>query len=489
MKQLLGIKRPLVPLVTLLLIVGFLATTLASYFVSKSSVREGIVESGLPLTADNIYSSIQNDLLRPIFISSMMANDTFLRDWALAGERDPTQVVKYLAEIKSKYDTITSFFISDRTRTYYNAGGILKQMHEEDWRDVWYFRVRQMKEPYEINVDPDFGNRDAMTIFINYRLLGYGGEFLGAVGVGLTVMSLRAQISSYRDRFGRDVYFVDADGKVVLTREGDDREETIQKRAGLAGHAAAILAGKDGAYEYERNGRTVLLSTRFIPELGWHVFVEQDEDDAITGIRRALLINLLICFIITFVIVWATRYTIRTYQSRIERMAVTDKLSGLLNRHGFATAVEQAVMESERDREPFSLVLFDVDRFKQINDQLGHVAGDAILQRVGAAARKALRPEDTICRWGGDEFLVLLKGCAQDHAAALAAKIGERIKARPVSIQGKSITVTVSAGVAQYRRGENIDDLTVRADTALYEAKTGGRGTIAQAGRPLALSG
>jgi len=83
----------------------------------------------------------------------MMANDTFLRDWVLDGERDPVSVAKYLGEIKSKYEMVASFFVSEKTRNYYFPGAVLKQIDETDWRDVWYFRVRQMTEPYEINVD------------------------------------------------------------------------------------------------------------------------------------------------------------------------------------------------------------------------------------------------------------------------------------------------------------------------------------------------
>ena len=95
-------KRQLIFLLSLILVVGFLATSLVSYFVSLSSLRNQITSSSLPLTSDNIYSEIQRDLLRPIFISSLMANDTFFRDWVLDGERDAAQVTKYLKEIISR---------------------------------------------------------------------------------------------------------------------------------------------------------------------------------------------------------------------------------------------------------------------------------------------------------------------------------------------------------------------------------------------------
>ncbi len=87
-------------LISLLLIFGFMVTTLAGYVVSVTLMKKGLTDSILPLTGDNIYSEIHKDLTRPIFISSMMATDTFLRNWVLAGEKDVNQLTKYLDEIK-----------------------------------------------------------------------------------------------------------------------------------------------------------------------------------------------------------------------------------------------------------------------------------------------------------------------------------------------------------------------------------------------------
>jgi hypothetical protein len=103
-------KNKLVLIVSLLLITGFAVTSLASYFVSRSSLRSQIIKKELPLTSDTIYSEIQRDLLRPIFISSLMANDTFLRDWVIQGEKDETQIIRYLREIQNNYNTFTSLF-------------------------------------------------------------------------------------------------------------------------------------------------------------------------------------------------------------------------------------------------------------------------------------------------------------------------------------------------------------------------------------------
>lgn len=479
--QILIARRRLLVLVGALLVMGFLATSLASYYVSRASVRGNIIESGLPLTSDNVYSEIQKDLLQPIFIASMMAHDTFLRDWAIDGEGDMSRIARYLGEIKDKYSTIASFFVSDATRNYYYPDGILKKVDPTSWRDVWYFRVREMAAPYEINVDPDLANGDALTIFINYRVLDYDGAYIGVTGVGLTVSALRERMDSYRRRFDRNVYFVDPAGKIVLEPGGAAVRDSITREPGLAAVARTILQGKGGSFEYERNGQNVLLNTRFIPELGWHLFVEQEEGTALAGLRHTLIANLLICLIITVIVVTATGYTIRLFQARIEAMAASDKLTSLLNRHGFEVIFDQALKEARRTREPLSIILFDIDRFKEINDRAGHLAGDAVIRHVARAARSAVREVDAVCRWGGDEFLVLLKGCNRDAASRIAAKIGERVQGSEAEHGGRAIDVTVSLGVAEYRLGEEVDQFLTRADGALGAAKAGGRRRVVAA--------
>ena len=121
----------LVQAISLLLVAGFLATTLTSYFVSRAAVRAGIQKNELPLTSDNIYTEIQRDLIKPVFISALMSTNTFLRDWVIDGEKDQKKIANYLNDIKVKYNTVSSFFVSEKTRNYYHAGGKLKTVSEK----------------------------------------------------------------------------------------------------------------------------------------------------------------------------------------------------------------------------------------------------------------------------------------------------------------------------------------------------------------------
>ncbi len=475
-------KWKLIAVTSALLVTGFCATSFLSYHVAHVSIREGIVGNQLPITSDTVYSEIQRDLILPVIVSSMMAKDTFLRDWMLSGEQPVEAVIKYLREVKQRYGAVTSFFVSDRTRNYYQpdvAGGILKQVSPTEPRDVWYYRVRNLKSDYEINVDVDLANHDAMTIFINYRAHDYAGKFIGATGVGLTVEAVRKLIDRYQREYGRLIYFVDKTGRIML--RGDQvrvPEANIHEREGLRELAARVLKEERGSYQYAYRGRTQLLNVRPVAEFGWYLFVEQEEDAALENIRRSLYASLAVWIGVTLLVLLATTLTINRYQSRLEVMATTDKLTGLSNRQAHEIHLHQALKEAVRSGHSLSLMMLDLDRFKSINDCFGHQAGDQIICAVARILGAGLRSSDIISRWGGDEYLVILKDCALADAQRLADKIRVEVERQPIDCQGRPLTVTVSIGVAELVPGDDGERLLARVDEALYAAKNAGRNRV-----------
>jgi diguanylate cyclase (GGDEF)-like protein len=467
-------KKKLVLLISLILVTGFLMTTFASYYVSRASLLSRIDESELPLTSDNIYSKIQHDLLQPIFISSLMANDTFLRDWVVQGEKDPVQMTRYLKEIQTKYNTYTCFFVSEQTKTYYQSEGILKKISSDDRRDDWYFRVREMKPDYEINVDPDMANNDTMTIFINYKVFDYDRNMIGATGVGLTVSAVKDLIEVYQKTFSRRIYFVDKQGEVKLHGASYSPDQAnIHKVEGLGLIASEIVSGAMGRYRYERDGKRIHLNTRYIPEFQWYLLVEQTEKDAIENIFNALVLNLMICAVVVSVVLLLIYKTISGYQKRLEKVATVDKLTGVFNRLAFELIFEQALNEARRTDAPLSILLFDIDRFKQINDNQGHLKGDEVLKQVADLVAGQIRQSDSLARWGGDEFVILLRGCELNAAVVTAEKVRLIIE-KVMSSQA----ITVSFGVAVCRPDESADSFLARADKALYIAKNSGRNCV-----------
>ncbi len=276
--------------------------------------------STLPLTSDNIFSEIQRDLLRPVFISSLMASDTFLRDWILSGENEPHQIQKYLKEIQKKYKTFTAFLVSERSKIYYHSDGILKKISPDEPRDTWYFRVREMQNDYEINVDLDMANRDAMTIFVNYRVFDYQGEYIGTTGIGLNVNAVKNIIEEYQQKYSRTILFVDEKGDIKLAGSHMAQKlSNIYDKNNFPFFTRESISEKE-YYRYKNANQLILVNIRYIPQLNWFLIVEQAETESKKQLFTTLIINLGICLVITTIVVALVSFTIRRYKHRLETL-------------------------------------------------------------------------------------------------------------------------------------------------------------------------
>jgi diguanylate cyclase (GGDEF)-like protein len=157
---------------------------------------------------------------------------------------------------------------------------------------------------------------------------------------------------------------------------------------------------------------------------------------------------------------------------RLSQAARTDSLTGLMNRQGFDELLEPELARGRRTGQPIALILADIDRFKEINDRLGHAAGDAALRIVGETAHRTTRSTDTVARVGGDEFAMILPDTDAEGAFLFAERVREAI----MSQQAEDAPLTMSLGIAEFDSdGLAPDVLTRSADRALYEAKKLGR--------------
>ena len=166
-------------------------------------------------------------------------------------------------------------------------------------------------------------------------------------------------------------------------------------------------------------------------------------------------------------------------QARLEARASLDALTGLYNRGHLAVLAEELHLDLAPHR-ALSVIMFDIDRFKQVNDLYGHLAGDAVLVAISRELSTNARETDIPCRYGGDEFLMLLVGADAEVAGRAAERLREQIVVTPIHYGSESIPVTISAGVASAGTDEPIDfnELVERADRALYRAKRSGRNRV-----------
>lgn len=166
----------------------------------------------------------------------------------------------------------------------------------------------------------------------------------------------------------------------------------------------------------------------------------------------------------------------KAMEQRLEFLAHHDELTGLLNRRAGLGLLEEEIRRSRRYATPLCVASCDLDHFKRVNDRHGHAVGDRVLREAGELMQATMRQHDHVIRLGGEEFLLLLPGVAQEEAGQAVERLRERLASTPLA--AARIRLTLSAGIAQLQDDEQADALLERADRALYGAKHAGRNQV-----------
>lgn len=187
----------------------------------------------------------------------------------------------------------------------------------------------------------------------------------------------------------------------------------------------------------------------------------------------APLIQLIIASIV-YVLANFSFAQLRPQYARMRSLAFTDPLTGCTNRRRGEELLNLEVQRGRRYDRPLSLIMFDIDHFKRINDKYGHAVGDAVLRSITHSIRLNLRSNDCLVRWGGEEFMII----APELSLAGAIQLGDRLRQSILGLRIANIKPTASFGIASYRTGESADMVLRRVDAAMYQAKAQGRNRI-----------
>jgi diguanylate cyclase (GGDEF)-like protein len=322
------------------------------------------------------------------------------------------------------------------------------------------------------------------------------------LGVAVLTKSLDKFEADVR-HFDRPYFLVDPDGVIVMTNRPADLRRmlwplTDAKRTELAprfgtlsrhpmlehGVVDATWANVDGEHNYVRR--------RFADHSDWSLVILKPTREIFATRFLGIVITLLVTIMALIYLLGRGRWVHDQVQleSRLKLQelaqslgvkASTDPLTGLHNRLKLGSTLIDEILRVDRYKTPLSLVLFDIDNFKKINDTYGHPVGDQVLIQLSRFVPNLIRSTDLLARWGGEEFLILAPGSDGPMAFQAAEKLREAIG----SLAFQQVrSVTCSFGVAQYAPGETAADLIARADAALYRAKTGGRNQVKLALQP-----
>ena len=249
---------------------------------------------------------------------------------------------------------------------------------------------------------------------------------------------------------------------------------------------------KDSMFTLESEERIAGIQTKYETEKKEQQIVLLEKDKTISGMKlkrqRSLLLYLTggIVMIFLFVLILSNLYrqkvktaaALAVANGKLEELSRTDPLTKLWNRRYLHEIIELERTRIKRAFEPFSFILMDIDHFKNVNDTYGHECGDYVLATMAVILRSAVRKQDLVGRWGGEEFLLFLPKTSLKGAITIAESVRKKIEDYPFSYSSKTIPVTATLGVSQFEKLLSVDECIKLSDDALYEGKESGRNRV-----------
>lgn len=341
-------------------------------------------------------------------------------------------------------------------------------------KDVELLNYNRRGEPYwvSLNIQPIRDNQGELTHFVaiqsDVTAKRQAREALESSERRLAEAQSVARMASFECDLTSDAMFWsrNADTVLGLPREAlpvsysdhvlavheDDRNSLLDAQWGMAADRLP--------YEIEYRIGGGALPVRWIRERGHHLPADERAPQRLSG----LLLDIT---------------DTRLANARVEYLAQHDTLTGLINREQLKSVLRTQLLEAQKAQTALAVLFVDLDRFKTINDSLGHPVGDEVLKEVARRLREMVRTTDVVCRLGGDDFVVLLAGVEDP---CVVSRLGSKILSRvsmPIVHEGRDLQITASMGISLYPQdGATVDDLMRHADAAMYQAKDRGRNTL-----------
>jgi len=471
-------KYNVVLIISSLLIVLSISISVVNYIVSLKNTQEQLKNQSLPLSLDNIYTEIQKHIIEPYLVSSMMAHDTFVKDWIETKEQDSQKIEDYLNTIKNKFGMFSTFLVSHNSKNYYTQNGFVETIKKDNPANKWYFDFNNFQGVHEINLDFNKNLSNSMIMFINYKIFDNNYKLLGVTGVALKISYIDDMLKSFRLKHNFKVFFLNKYGEVVLSEKDKVNFQNLESVKELSKIKDLILTKEAEEIEYERDGNQYLLHTKYIPELDLHLIVEAKLDDFVKNVRNAFFLNLLISLVITAVVAAIIFFVIKNYNAKLEYLATYDSLTQILNRRSIMERLEYFLKLHKRNKQPLSIAFIDIDNFKLINDTKGHETGDLVLKEFTKILQKNIRKTDLVARLGGEEFIILLIDSTIEDSEKITKKIRVAIETNEKLKALANINVTASIGLTTQNEKDTTNSIVARADEAMYKSKNSGKNRV-----------
>lgn len=474
-------KRITLILTQIIVCVVILLGILFILFANKENLKMIVlddIENISKLSSSVIYSEIENNLIKPIFVSQTMANDLFLKNWLAeepASEEENSLIQDYLADYQENYGYDSVFLIPSKTNTYYYYKGINKVINPQDTHDVWYYDFLNSSKNYELAVDSDQVNNDALTLFVNCKIFNDNKELMGVVGVGVKMANLQELLDQYEKEYDLKAVLINKEGIVQV----DSDEKNIERSNAfddpeISPFKEEILNNTKGVriFWYPEGGSDHCLIATYIEDLDWYIIIEKNTEVLQKELIVQMNINFLWIATIILLVLLIISYVIHCFNRLLLKDATTDDVTNLPNMRMF-----QEMFKRNGKREACHngvLFIFDIDYFKVINDKYGHSTGNAVLYRVSEKAKEIITDHGLVARFGGDEFIGTIYG-SEEKCKVLLKNL---LKATSEIYKEEISHISISIGVTNMKNGLSLETLIKEADLAMYKAKEKGRNQI-----------
>ena len=522
-----SIRNKILVFAVLTTLIPTLATTVVSYRQSRDLLTEKFVQELRSASSETARETGQwlderlDDLRGSA--ASYVVPENLVKLQGGAGGQALGRLRDYLTSVRQRFPDYDALLVTDARGRVVTSGGRPSGLQ----LPLDKLNALQTGDTFVSDAYWDAGTaRAAITLAVPVRR--EDGRFLGALAVKVSLRSVADMLQRLSPDDPGDVYLMTDQGKLVMRARVSSAE---LMRTKLPTTTTQPLFDKEGAtVEYKRvDGQEVVGTLRRVPSLRWAAVAETPRAEAfrpVTRLRNVTALTLvvllagvwLIAYVLGLLIVRPLErltsaaakvaagdlsadlpaggsgdvgYLTRTFgslvarlreresQGELERLSVTDALTGLYNRRHLMGTLANEVQRSRRLRRTFSVLLADVDHFKQYNDTHGHLAGDAALVKMAEILRKTTRGVDCVARYGGEEFVVMLL----ETTIATAEVVAERIRSHVAAEEFGSGRMTVSIGAAEYPpHGDTPEELIESADAAMYQAKGEGRDRVVIAG-------
>jgi diguanylate cyclase (GGDEF)-like protein len=453
------------------LLVGFVLIVIVistlSYFTISNIVGD---QSRQQLQATStVFSLVEDKLIKPMHIAQSLARAGVFEPYM---DAEPEQIRAFLQNMQSRFELM--FFIASEPQQmqYYSDGDQMALSEEET---PWYFRLKQRQEDFYAGL----GHEQDLRLYMDILQRDENGELLGFVGIGMPLSGFLETFHHYNQTLGYDFVFVNSDDEIVLTSFADlqprgyerTRLQSLSwypdwyKGPSLAGNQTNLV---------ELDEQDVLITEVPLDVLKWRFFIISPLEAQRQAMSRTFLVNLLIMASVLLAILLLLNTVIRRIQQNVSSKIYTDRLTGLYNR----LFIEKTFEQLQSEQTPMSLVMADIDHFKEVNDNYGHNVGDQVIARIGHILGDCLRKGDYLGRWGGEEFIILLPATDLQAAEQVADRMRQSVAFQPITQDHVSLDITMSLGVTQADRYGALVDLIHSADKALYQAKHDGRNKV-----------